>query len=251
MFVKIDHFGYLVHGELIGSTWLSLIESILEEGQLTIDEGRRRYSLQNVRIKCGTSSPNDPLIEKYANKENIAEILKLTFKDENMYDIDITPSFSPGSKSYYARIKDWQMIDFVVKRLTEIPESKKAIMSFIRNEDYQKVLENPKDDYLPCITTIQYRLLKIDNKKGYHMNIIFNARSIDAYQKSVGNLIAIAMLGKKISRKLESNLGVPVWLGSIDGMITDAHIYENTLNEAKELISSYKLIENGELYEKK
>ncbi len=28
-------------------------------------------------------------------------------------------------------------------------------MSFIREEDYKRVLDNPKDDYLPCITTIE------------------------------------------------------------------------------------------------
>lgn len=251
MLVKNDQFGYSVYGELIGSTWLGLVELIVNNGQITIDEGRRRYSLQNVRLKTATSSPSDPLIEKYANKQNINDILKLTFNNEKMYDIDVTPSFSPGSKSYYARIKEWNMVDFVVKRLTEIPESKKAIMSFVRNEDYKKVLENPKDDYLPCITTIQFRLLKIDESKGYHMNIIFNARSIDAFQKSVGNLVAIATLGQEISKKLEKNLGVSVWPGSIDGMITDAHIYENTLDDAKELVTSYRLIESGELYEKK
>lgn len=250
MHIIKDNFGYSVYGERVGNVWLSLVESILQNGQLTIDEGRKRYSLQNVRIKCGTASPTDPLIEKYANKKNIEEILKLTFNDEKMYDIDIIPSFSPGSKSYYARLKDWKMIDFVVKRLTEIPESKKAIMSFIRGEDYEKVLENPHDDYLPCITSIQFRLLRTDDQEGYRMNTIFNARSIDAYQKSAGNLVAIAMLGKIISERLEKNLRVPVWPVSIDGLITDAHIYENTLEDAKNLISTYYLTENREIHEK-
>lgn len=245
-----DEFGHSVYGELIGSAWLGLVESILENGQLTVDEGRRRYSLQNVRVKCGTASPSDSLIEKYANRKNIEEILKLTFSEEKMYDIDITPSFSPGSKSYYARLGDWKMMDFVVKRLTKIPESKKAVMSFIRGEDYEKVLENSHDDYLPCITSIQFRLLKIEDQEGYYMNIIFSARSIDAYQKSVGNLVAIATLGKIISERLEKNLGVQVLPGSIDGMITDAHIYENTLEDAKNLISVYRLVKDRKIYEK-
>ncbi len=250
MYIKTEPFGYSIYGELIGSAWLSLLEAIVKNGQLTVDEGRKRYSLQNVRIRSATSSELDPIIDKYANKENIASILKLTFNEGEMYDIDITPSFSPGSKSYYGRLEDWDMIKFVVDRLTEIPESKKAVMSFIRKEDYISVLANPKDDYLPCITTIQFRLLKIDEEKGYHMNIIFSARSIDAYQKSVGNFVAMAKMGQLISEKLSKNLGVTVWPGSIDGMITDAHIYENTIEEARSLIKSYKTIESGELYEK-
>jgi len=250
MYIKIEPFGYAVYGELIGSTWLSLVEVVIKNGQITIDEGRKRYSLQNIRIRSATSSKTDPLIIKYANQQNIAEIVKLTFNEEFMYDIDITPSFTPGAQSYYTRIKSWKMLDFIVGRLTKIPESKKAVMSFIREEDYIKVLKNPKDDYLPCITTIQFRLLKIDNKNGYHMNILFNARSMDAYQKSIGNMVAIAMLGEEVAKRLKKNLGVPIWTGSIDGIITDAHIYDNTIDEAKKIIESYKAIEGNELYEK-
>lgn len=250
MYVKVEPFGYAVYGELIGSAWLSLVEAVVKNGQVTVDEGRKRCSLQNIRIRSATSSKTDPLIVKYANQQSIAEIVKLTFNEELMYDIDITPSFTPGAQSYYARIKNWKMLDFVVNRLTKIPESKKAVMSFIREEDYIKVLENPKDDYLPCITTIQFRLLKIDNEKGYHMNILFNARSIDAYQKSIGNMIAIAMLGEEVAKRLQKNLGIPVWAGSLDGIITDAHIYDNTIDEAKKLIESYKTIEGNESHEK-
>jgi len=83
------------------------------------------------------------LIEKYGNKKNVNEIISLTFDKEIMHDFDIVPSFSPGSQSYYARIKDWKMLDFVVSRLAEIPESKKAIMSFVRKEDYERVLDKP------------------------------------------------------------------------------------------------------------
>lgn len=199
MYVKLEPFGYNIFGETIGSAWLSLVEAVIKNGIVTNDEMRERWSLQNIRIKSTTQLFPDPLIEKYGNKKNVEEIISLTFNKEVMHDFDVVPSFSPGSKSYYARIKDWGMLDFVVARLTEIPESKKAIMSFIRQEDYKRTLERPKDDYLPCITTIQFRLIKIDNERGYHMNTIFNARSIDAYQKAGGNFAAIALLSKEVS----------------------------------------------------
>jgi len=31
-----------------------------------------------------------------------------------------------------------------------------------------------------------------------------------------------------------------VWAGPLDGFITDAHIYQETIEEAKEVIKSYK-----------
>jgi len=98
-------------------------------------------------------------------------------------------------------------------------------MSFIREEDYKRVLERPRDDYLPCITIIQFRLIKMDNENSYNLNTIFNARSIDAFQKAGGNLAAISLLSQEVAKKVGSNLKTPIKLGPLDGMITDAHIY--------------------------
>ena len=245
MYLKTEPFGYLIFGEIIGSTWLSLTEVVLKYGELTKDEGRKRLSIQNIRIKSLTQNFHDPLLQKYGNKKNIHEIINLTFDKKIMYDFDVIPSFSPGGQSYYARIKNWKMLDFVVQRLTQIPESKKAVMSFVRKEDYEQVLTTPKDDYLPCITTIQFRLLKINNENSYNLTTIFNARSIDVYQKSGGNLAAISLLSKQVAKRLEKNLKVPIKIGSLDGMITDAHIYQETIDEAKKIIENYKKYERN------
>lgn len=245
MYIKTDPFGYLIFGEIIGSAWLGLVEVVLRYGKTTDDEGRKRLSLQNIRIKSLTQNFPDPLLEKYGEKKNIEEIINLTFNKDIMYDFDVVPSFSSGSKSYYARINDWKMIDFVVQRLTKIPESKKAVMSFIREEDYKRVLEKPKDDYLPCITTLQFRLIKMEKDKGYNLNTLFNARSIDAYQKAGGNLAAISLLSKEVAKRLEKNLKVSIKIGSLDGMITDAHIYKETIKSAKEIIKMYKYYEKN------
>ncbi len=240
MYIKIEPFGLLIYGEVLGSTWLSLVEVILKNGNITSDEGRNRLCLQNIRVRSNSQIYPDQLLSRYGDKENIDAIIDLTFNKEIMHDFDIVPSFSDGSQSYYARIKEWKMLDFVVDRLAEIPESKKAIMSFVRKEDYERTLERPKDDYLPCITTIQFRLIKIDNQNGYHLNTIFNARSIDAYQKAGGNFAAIALLSEEVAKRLETKLNTKIWIGSLDGMITDAHIYQETIEDAKKIINSYK-----------
>lgn len=245
MYVKLEPFGYHISGETIGGVWLNLVEVIIKNGVLTKDEGRERLSLQNVRIKSATQSFPDSLIEKYGNKKNVEEIINLTFNKEIMYDFDVVPSFSPGSKSYYARIENWGMLDFVVARLAKIPESKKAIMSFIRQEDYQRVLEKPKDDYLPCITTVQFRLIKINDERGYHMNTLFNARSIDVYQKAGGNFAAISLLSKEISERLAKKLNTNIWSGPLDGFLTDAHIYQESIKDANEIIRLYKHYEQN------
>jgi len=240
MYVKLEPFGYNIYGETIGSVWLSLIESVLKNGELSNDEGRKRLALQNIRIRSVTQAFPDELIRRYGNKKNIDAIIHLTFDKEIMYDFDVIPSFAPGAKSYYARIKEGRMIEFVVKRLSDIPESKKAVISFIHWDDYNAVLNTPKDDYLPCITSVQFRLLKISNEKGYHMNTIFNARSIDVFQKANGNFAAMVLLSKKIAEELTKSLKTPVWCGSLDGMISDAHVYQECFKDAEKIIREYK-----------
>lgn len=194
--------------------------------------------LQDVRIRISNPILPDPLIEIFGDKKKIEDILYLTFKGEEMYDCDIKPSFSSGPKSYYSRLKEGNMINYVVERLAKIPESKKAVISFIQWEDYAKVLKNPFDDYLPCIVSIQFRLLWVEDH--YSMTVVFNSRSIDAFQKSNGNLIAIIMLTKKIISNLINKLEQSVTFDILDGMITDAHIYQECYNDAEELIKKYE-----------
>lgn len=56
MYVNLEPFGYQIYGEIIGSAWLSLVEVILKNGDITEDEGRKRLCLQNVRIKIATQT---------------------------------------------------------------------------------------------------------------------------------------------------------------------------------------------------
>jgi thymidylate synthase len=238
MYKYIKPFGYHVSASSIGETWLDLVEATILHGEKTHDEKRERMSLQNVRILVENPTLPDELIEKYGDKKKIEDIVFLTFKGEKMYDCDVKPSFSPGPKSYYARLKEGKMEKYIVERLAEIPESKKAIISFIHWDDYKAVLENPYDDYLPCIVSIQFRLLETTDK--YAMTVNFNSRSIDAFQKCNGNMIAIYMLAKRIEDALKPRLKKPVKLELIDGMITDAHIYEECYQDAIKTVNKFR-----------
>lgn len=233
MYKLIKPFGPHIFSNSIGGAWLNLVQAIVKHGDITYDEGRQRMSLQNVRIKINKPELPDKIIEKYADKKNISDIIYLTFKKKEMYDFDVKPSFSPGARSYYARLKEGQMIEFVVERLAKIPESKKAVISFIHWDDYKAVLKNPYDDYLPCIALIQFRL--IEEKGGFLMNVNFYSRSIDAFQKSVGNIIAIYMIADKITNRLIKRLKRKVAINCIDGFITDAHIYQECYADAQRL----------------
>lgn len=238
MYKLIDPFGINVYGDTLGEAWLSLVKATLDKGEICSDEGRLRVAIRNVRVRTGSQKLPDKLIKKYGNKENLQHILKLTFNNEDMFDVDIVPSFTPREKkSYYYRIKEGRMIDFVIARLSEIPESKKAVIVFPTWDDYKAVLKTPKDDYLPCLVSIQFRMQPI--KDGWVLDTIFNARSIDAFQKSYANFWAIAKLSEVVAKKIAENRKEKIIIGSLDGVITDAHIYKETLDSARKTINNW------------
>jgi thymidylate synthase len=238
MYKLIKPFGIHIDAESIGKAWMDTLDAVLKEGDITFDEGRKRLSLQNVRIRISNPKQKDKIIEKYADKEKIDGIIFLTFKGEEMYDFDVVPSFSPGAKSYYARLKDGRMDEYVVKRLSKIPESKKGVISFIHWDDYSYVLDTPYDDYLPCVLIVQVRLIKDDNS--YKANINWMARSMDIFQKGNGNMIAILMLANKILKQIEKNLNKKISINALDGFVTDIHIYSECQEKAEKILNNFK-----------
>ena len=238
MYKFIEPFGHHVWGDTIGETWLSLVKAALQCGEVTYDENRMRFSLQNVVYNIQNYSLPDPVLDKYANKKNIDGLIHITFMGDEMFDFDVKPSFSPGAMSYNKRIHEGRLLEYVVKRLSNIPESKKAVMSFIHWDDYKAVLDTPFDDYLPCHTTIQFRLL--EGNSSYVMNVISHFRSIDAYQKSCGDFVVTAMLAHKVANELSKVLGKKITFGPMIGIITDAHVYEECIEDAKQLIKRYE-----------
>jgi len=231
MYLNLQPFGIQIYGKSLGDAWLSLVASILRHGEKDRDEKRDRIVLQNVRVKINKHNPEDKIIKKFGDKNNLKELLDMFFHNDKMKDFDVVPSFKCGTKSYHRRIKEGSMDKFIIKRLSLIPESKKAVMVFPTYEDYEAILKNPWNDYLPCIVAIQFRLIKRKGK--WVMNTIFFARSIDAFQKSFANFVAISKLAYIIKRRLK--LKKKVEMGIIDGFITDAHIYKENIAKAKKL----------------
>ena len=157
------NFGCTIEANSLGEAWIGLVETCMKNGNLEYDEHRARFALHGVRmiVKGYANHDNDPIIQKYASQESIATMRKLAFEADTVTDFDITPSFRTGAKSYKKRIEEGNLVDFVVHRLTRIPESKKAVMVFPTYEDYKNVKESPFNDYLPCIVSLQFRLHKI------------------------------------------------------------------------------------------
>ncbi len=238
MITKIENVGFVVYGDTIGKLWLDMIETILKNGIYELDENRGRFAVKNLRFASGIANSTDKIIEKYGDKKKIDAMKKVMFESDVMEDFDITPSFRVGAKSYKKRIEEGKMIDFVVARLSKIPESKKAVMVFPTYEDYEAVLKSPWNDYLPCITALQFRINQRNNKN--YLDLTLFMRSWDGFQKGAGDLLVISMLGDIVREKLQKKLNIPIECGRLDGLVTDIHIYENTYQNAQEVHFAYK-----------
>ncbi len=237
--LNVNDFGYNILGRTVGETWISLVESILKHGEVSYDEKRGRLALMNIRVKSKTQEIEDEIINTHAEKEKCNAMIDFMFSKEIIEDIDIIKSFHRGAKSYYQRMKEGKMLEFVVKRLSAIPESKKAAIIFPTYEDYAKILKDQYiNDYLPCIVAIQFRLIR--DGKGYILNTNFYSRSIDAYQKAHGNLLSIAKLSNIVANEVSRNINKKVSVGFLDGFIADAHIYKETFDSARKAVDDYK-----------
>jgi thymidylate synthase len=232
-----DHFGHQIYGSTIGEMWAGLVNAVLSAGTTCFDEERERIALPNIRVKSAAQNYPDPVIERYSNSDQLKAMLEFMFSRDVMEDIDVVHSFSPGAKSYRQRIKDGKMLDFVIERLSLIPESKKAVIVFPTYDDYAAVMRNHRDDYLPCIVSIQFRLLpKRDN---FELNTTFYSRSMDVWQKGHGNFLSMAMLSDHVRKEISTRLGKKIRLGPIDGMICDAHIYNEKYAEAHQQMTKW------------
>jgi thymidylate synthase len=230
-------FGHAIYGDTIGEMWMGLVKAVVTSGVNSFDESRERLALPNLRVKSATQNFPDPIVERYCDGEQLKAMIDFMFEKEVMEDVDVVKSFSPGAKSYRKRIKEGRLIDFVIERLSLIPESKKAAIVFPTYEDYAAVMRNHGDDYMPCLVSIHFRLAP--REFGYSLNTTFFSRSMDVWQKGHGNFLSIGMLTDHIAKALSWRLGQSITLGFLDGMIADGHIYEEKYAEAREKVEQY------------
>ena len=237
MIERIENIGYAVYGRTLGETWLQMVETVLKNGNFELDENRGRFAVRNLRFASETTDVEDALIERFGDKSKIEAMKRVVFESDEMVDFDITPSFRNGAKSYKKRLEEGGMVEFVVRRLAKIPESKKAVMVFPTYEDYEAVTTSPWNDYLPCIVALQFRVAR--RRGSTFLDLTLFMRSWDGFQKGAGDLIVTSMLGDVVRRQLEEKLGIKIAPGRLDGLVTDVHIYENTYEAAQQVIFDY------------
>lgn len=110
-------------------------------------------------------------------------------------------------------------------------------MVFPTYEDYEAVTDSPWNDYLPCITALQFRIAKRNN--GNYLDLTLFMRSWDGFQKGAGDMVVVSMIADIVRKQLEEKLDIKIIPGRLDGLVTDVHIYENTCENAQQVVFDY------------
>lgn len=190
--------------------WLNLLYKIIKSNKSTRVEDY--IELINVSV---TLAPNST-IEEFRNNEYqmrmFYEMYKVFFTNENNF---FGHSYKDAIQPPFQLIND--PIDSIVHLLNKNKTTRKAILTF-----------TPYDtDKVPCITSIQFLIR--DNQ----LNIIYNSRGEDIYNKFPSDVMCVIEYGKKIANKLK------IEIGPITANIASAHIYMKDVKNAYLELQNY------------
>lgn len=207
-----------------------MLKKIYFEGNDFYDEGRPLIELINLRISIEKPDHKDNLIWSVCDKKTI-KLFRDSFlgKEKWLEDVDITKNFEKTDAiSYSVRLCDYEGFDQiknVIKRLAKIPESKRCLISTpMPHKDWSL-------DYLPCIDTIHFLI------RDSRLNAFIHCRGLDFAQKAYANFVCLAELQKYVLDEINKLSKIKYKIGGMEIMVDSAHIYSNTKNIAKNLIT--------------
>ncbi|MEE3421229.1 MAG: non-canonical purine NTP pyrophosphatase [Succinimonas sp.] len=206
-------------------TWLNLLYRIIKSNKSAKIEDY--IELENVSVVLAPSSSIEEFYDNEYQLKMFHEMHKVFFSnEENIFGHSYKDAIQPP----FQLIKD--PIDSVVYLLNKNETTRKAVLTFVPYDS----------DKVPCITSVQFL---IRNKR---LNIIYNSRGEDIYNKFPSDAMCVIECGRKIADKLK------IKMGSVTANIASAHIYlkdiKNACLEFKKNFKHTILTGNVNKYEK-
>lgn len=213
-----------VTAQTLGECWQKCIQSVLKHGHPHNDEDILICEILGLSIEIAHPSAEDSFITRMGDKEVIERMLKKFSKGVVMEDRPFT---------YGQLIYDMNGVDqfeWMLKRLQNKPETKSATISLM-----PPGLKGPN---LPCLNVLD---AKIRNDE-LHLQFFF--RSQNVFGRQYANLLAIADLQEELARRIGCGVG------TMNGYIASAHIYEYDLADAQELVETKSIQVTDHYYSK-
>jgi len=221
--------GFYIHDEELFSLWLKAIYAVMKYGFIKESEyGEKQkeiIGLLSILEIYGHEKMNEELIKPFQqiidpdefNKHS--EVLLKSGHDDYV-------SYTYGERLLDNKIFGNQ-IKYVVKKLSERPESRRAVAVLWLPEDMRA--EAP-----PCMILMQGII------SGEYYNHIAVFRSHDIFSAWPLNVFGQYQLAKSIIKQIREYSGKNIKLGTIVTFSISAHIYEHDWRRATELINKNK-----------
>lgn len=194
----------------IGYLWAEAYKLIMNEGHVMTDGTVPITEVMNLYLSVDDAQSSDKILDELADPEMIDWMVNKNFGGSE-------PILNWGY-SYGMRFRDFRGVDQVaesIKKLTERPGSKSATIT----------LMDPANDFtghMPCIITLDPKIR--DNK----LTLTGFFRSQDIGKKFYADMMALAAIQKEIAE------AVGVECGSVDLLITSAHVVETEYERQKD-----------------
>src|SRR3989344_2097818 len=209
---------FKVRAKTVGFAWLAILSKIMKFGHIKQSHhSKLQRELLNV---IAVITDEDP--------ENIKwhDFFNFTRKElEDYYPQVLTPNKIPGiNYTYGQRLMDHDSIDqikSVIEKLKKEPFTRRAIAV---TWDVGKDVYN---ENAPCLDLVNF----IVQDDRLFMNAYF--RSHDVYRGWPQNAFALRKLQKRVSDE------TGIKMGSLTIFSASAHIYEESINEVKEVLDRY------------
>ncbi len=153
-----------------------------------------------------------------------------------IHDHWINPSEGKWTYTYHKRIFGYEIesecidqIDAVVRKLTEVPYSRRA-QAITWNVKLDQETEDP-----PCLQRLWFRITEApDGKKRLNMNTHWRSR--DAFKASFMNMYALTDLQRIIAEKISEGRGEKIEVGRYVDISDSFHIYGSYHEDFKKFL---------------
>lgn len=238
----------MVRGKTIAEAWENSLVELWKNG---------------IRIRTEYDRPNDPpsidatmiiVVSEPFSEPRIHLSIPSTFKDlrkyvrevvDGVHDHWIDPKSGKWTYTYHQRLFKYpskegpvDQIDYIVKKLSQVPYTRRAqAITWLPEFD-------PKTNDPPCLQRCWFRCTEKDGSLVLNMNTHWRSR--DAYKAAFMNIFALTELQRRIASELSSRIGREVLVGQYVDISDSYHIYGSYIEDFKNRF--LKAIETREFF---
>ena len=200
----------------IGQAWTGACKYIFEKGVPMKDEDQDIRELLHFVLTIEEPKQQDPLVEKYGDKEMIAWMMSNFFDQKKVPELKNADSYGIRLFNYNGK----NQIEWVIDKLKKKPEAKSVTIPTL--------MPNQDQGYIPCVSMLDFKIR--DNK----LMLVAMCRSIDFGKKVYANMLALNKIQEDVSKAVGTKVGPLVMY------VVSAHIYDDDYKNVEGILNDIR-----------